>query len=99
MKAKAIWDEMLEKIEQRLVGWKRIYLSKGGWITLIKSTLSNLPTYYLSLFPLPAIVASQIEKLRQNFLWSGQREWYKFHLVGWTRCASQRGLVVWSFLI
>lgn len=52
-KAKSSWDEIVEKIERRLVGWKRMYLSKGGRLTLIKSTLSNLPTYFLSLFSLP----------------------------------------------
>jgi len=38
-------------------------LSKGGMITLIKSTLSNLPIYLMSLFPLLAGVANHIEKL------------------------------------
>jgi hypothetical protein len=28
-----------------------------------KSTLSNLPTYYLSLFPIPVGVANRLEKL------------------------------------
>jgi hypothetical protein len=49
-KAKSIWDGVVEKIERRLASWKRMYLSKGGRVTLIKSTLSNLPTYFLSLF-------------------------------------------------
>ena len=47
-----IWNPILEKIGQRLARWKRLYLSKGGRVTLIKSTLSNLPTYFLSLFPI-----------------------------------------------
>ena len=68
-KDKAIWNPILEKIERRLAGWKRLYLSKGGRVTLIKSTLFNLPTYFLSLFPIPATVANQIEKLQKNFLW------------------------------
>jgi hypothetical protein len=34
-KAKSIWDGIIEKIERRLAGWKRLYLSKGGRITLI----------------------------------------------------------------
>ena len=55
---KTIWNPILEKMERRLVGWKRLYLFKGGRVTLIKSTLSNLPTYFLSLFPIPAAVAS-----------------------------------------
>ena len=66
-KDKTIWNPILEKIEQRLAGWKHLYLSKGGRVTLIKSTLSNLPTYFLSLFPIPATMANQIEKLQRNF--------------------------------
>ena len=45
----SIWNPIIEKMERRLAGWKRLYLSKGGKVTLIKSTLSNLPTYFLSL--------------------------------------------------
>jgi hypothetical protein len=40
-----------------------MYLSKGGRITLLKSTLSNLSMYFMSLFPLSASVANCIEKL------------------------------------
>lgn len=43
-------------------------------LTLVKSTLSNLPTYFLSLFPQLAGVASQIEKLLYAFLWGDMGE-------------------------
>jgi hypothetical protein len=56
--AKSIWNGIVEKMECRLASWKRMYLSKGGRVTVIKSTLSNLPTYLLSLFPIPASVAN-----------------------------------------
>ena len=62
-KVQSIWDPIVEKLDRRLVGWKRMYLSKGGRLILIKSTLSNLPTYYLSLFPIPASVAQRIKKI------------------------------------
>ena len=42
---------------------------KGGRVTLIKSTLSNLPIYMLYLFPIPAYVAKNIEKIHRDFLW------------------------------
>jgi len=34
-KSKAIWCIFIEKVEWRLSGWKMMYLSKGGRITLI----------------------------------------------------------------
>jgi hypothetical protein len=40
-KAASIWNRVIEKEERRLAGWKKLYLSKGGRLTLIKSTLSK----------------------------------------------------------
>ena len=62
-KDKSIWNPILEKMERKLASWKKLYLSKGGRVTLIKNTLSNLPTYFLSLFPIPASVANRIARL------------------------------------
>jgi hypothetical protein len=36
-----IWDGFIEKIELWLASWKMMYLSKGGRVTYLKSTLSN----------------------------------------------------------
>jgi hypothetical protein len=48
-KSKAIWDGVIEKMEKMLASWKKIYLSEGGRLTLIKSTLSSFPLiFYLS---------------------------------------------------
>ena len=41
-----IWNPILEKMEKKLSGWKRLYLSKGGRLMLLKSTLSSLPTCF-----------------------------------------------------
>ena len=45
---------------------------------LLQSTLSSLPTYFLSLFIIPTYVANKIEKLQRDFIWSDN----KTHLVG-----------------
>ncbi len=82
-KVSSVWNPILENIERKLAGWKKLYLSKGGRLTLLKSTLSSLPTYYLSLFTIPNHVAERIEKLQRNFLWGGLGDGFKHHLVGW----------------
>jgi hypothetical protein len=87
-KAKSSWDEVVGTIERRLASWKRLYLSNGGRVTLIKSTLSNLPTYFLSFFPIPSSVASRIEKLYRDFLRGGIGEEFKYHLVSWSKVYS-----------
>jgi hypothetical protein len=71
-------------IERRLASWKMLYLSKGGRLTLIKSTLSNLPKYFMSLFPIPTGVANCIEKLQHNFLCARLGKVFKYHLVRWS---------------
>ena len=81
----SVWNPILERMERRLVDWKRMYLSKGGKVTLIKSSLSSLPTYFLSLLPLPGKVAKRIEKLQRDFMWNGIGGEPKMHLVNWAK--------------
>jgi hypothetical protein len=58
---------------------------KGGRLTLLKSTLSNLPTYLLSFFPIPLRVANRLDNIQKAFLWGGIGDEVKFHLVKWNR--------------
>ena len=62
-KTASIWNPILEKMEKKLSRWKRLYLSKGSRFTLLKSTLSSLPTYLLSLFTIPKAVAVGLESI------------------------------------
>lgn len=48
--SKELWNLVVEKVGRRLVSWKGHYLSKGGKLILLKSVLSSIPTYYLSVF-------------------------------------------------
>nr|XP_023889789.1 uncharacterized protein LOC112001857 [Quercus suber] len=83
-KEETIWNPVLERMERRLAGWKRLFLFKGGKITLIKSTLSSLPTYFLSLLRILVKVANRMEKIHRDFLWSGI-DAPKVPLVEWAK--------------
>jgi hypothetical protein len=87
-KSLSIWNGVIEKVERRLASWKKLYLSKGGRVMLIHSTLSSIPTYYLSLFPIPVSVTKKLEQLQNEFLWSGMGDETKFHLINWHRVCS-----------
>jgi hypothetical protein len=65
-----------------------MYLSKGGRVIPIKSTLSKLPTYFMSFFPLLAGVANHIEKFQCDFIWGGLGEEFKYNLVRWSKVCS-----------
>ncbi|CAL5323657.1 unnamed protein product [Camellia sinensis] len=94
---KSTWKPVLDTIKTRLTGWKRRLLSFAGRLTLIKSVLSNLPIYYLSLFRMPCGVVREIERLEASFLWGGNDLKRKVHLVKWTevtKSLNQGGLEI-----
>ena len=63
---------------------EEVVFVKRWRLTLLKSTFSSLPTYYLSLFTIPSHVANKIEKIQRDFLWGDS----KVHLVVWDKvCA------------
>ena len=78
-----VWDGVEERFKRKLAMWKKQYLSKGGRLTLIKSTLSNLPIYFMSLFVIPRKVRLRLEKIQREFLWGDMEERRKIHLVRW----------------
>ena len=68
------WDFLVDIFKKRLSSWKGSSLSIGGRVTLIKSVLENLPTYYLTLFKAPKKVIEKLEGIMKRFLWGGQEE-------------------------
>ncbi|KAJ9689585.1 hypothetical protein PVL29_014989 [Vitis rotundifolia] len=76
-------DGVEERFKRKLATWKKQYISKGGHLTLIKSTVSNLPIYFMSLFVIPKKVRLRLEKIQREFLWGDREERRKIHLVRW----------------
>ncbi|RVW69297.1 putative ribonuclease H protein [Vitis vinifera] len=84
------WDPVIERISRRLDGWQKAYLSLGGRITLLQSCLSHIPSYFLSLFKIPASVVAKVERMQRDFLWSGVGEGKRDHLVRWDAVCKSR---------
>lgn len=79
----AIWDPVLARMEKKLASWKGNLLSIGGRTILIKASLSSLPLYYMSLFPIPKGVLEKIIKIQRKFMWCGSTEKRGMTLVSW----------------
>ena len=60
-------------------------------LTLLKSTLSNLSIYCLSLFVIQKGVHSRLKQIKKEFLWQGNFLEKKPHLVNWyTVCINDK---------
>lgn len=64
---KRCWEPVIETFNNRLATWKKNFKSKRGRLTLIKSTLSNLPIYYLWIINIPINVAKKLEAIQCKF--------------------------------
>ncbi|RVW46790.1 Homeobox-DDT domain protein RLT2 [Vitis vinifera] len=90
-KSVAVWDGVEERFRKRLALWKRQFISKGGRITLIRSTLSSMPIYLMFLLRMPRVVSLRLEKIQRDFLRGGGALERKPHLVNWdTVCMDKR---------
>ncbi|GKD56786.1 RNA-directed DNA polymerase, eukaryota, reverse transcriptase zinc-binding domain protein, partial [Tanacetum coccineum] len=65
-----------------------------GRLSLIKSVLGNLPTYYLSIYSMPITVRNKLESMRNKFFIRGDQEDKKVTWVNWKKCMAIFGLVV-----
>ena len=77
-RSKDMWGPDVERVERKLSIWQRKYLSFRGWITLIKSSFSNIPVYYLSFYKMPKKVCLTLDRLRHDFLWEGNCDKRRF---------------------
>jgi hypothetical protein len=90
---KSSYQPLVQKIGNRLPGWKRKLLSYPGRETLVKSVLSSMPTYFMTAFKLPKWAILHIDRYRRSFLWRGNdpdRVQGGHCLVRWKNCIRPR---------
>jgi hypothetical protein len=65
---RAMLQPVIEKIGNRLPGWKKNFLSYPGRELLVKSVLSAMPSYFLTVHKMHVWGFSKIDRFRRNFL-------------------------------
>ncbi|CAJ2669949.1 unnamed protein product [Trifolium pratense] len=80
------FHNIIDKIQNKLSGWKQQCLSFAGRLTLSKSVLSSIPYYHMQYAKLPKSLCNEIEKIQRSFLWGDTDQSRRPHLVGWDVC-------------
>ncbi len=84
---------LLEKLDNRLAGWKGQLLSRAGRMVLLNAVLSTIPAFFCSAFRIPAWALKAIDKIRRGFLWKGKVLNNGFHcLVSWEQVCRPKSM-------
>ena len=76
---------VVDRVMNKLVGWKEKFLSFVGRTVLVKSIMSTIPNYVMQGEALPIHLCEKLDKINRDFLWGLTREKKKLHLVGWSK--------------
>ncbi|KAL8100419.1 hypothetical protein AgCh_032616 [Apium graveolens] len=80
-----------EKLQEKLQGWDKKKLSRGGKEILIKSVAQTLPNYTMSVFLLPIEVCKDLERAMCKFWWkTGPNRDRGIHWMSWERMSSRK---------
>nr|GEX87802.1 RNA-directed DNA polymerase, eukaryota [Tanacetum cinerariifolium] len=90
------WDDVISKVSSRLSKWKLKLLSIGGRLFILKSVLTSIPLYHMSIFKVPIGVLNHLESVRRNFFYGVDGSDRKLAWIGWTS-KKNGGLGVSSF--
>ncbi|GKC30738.1 RNA-directed DNA polymerase, eukaryota [Tanacetum coccineum] len=94
------WAEIILKLSSRLSKWKLKTLSSGGRLTLIKSVLTVIPLYHMSIFKVPICVLNNMESIRRNFFNGVEGSDRKLTWIAWKNVLASKekgGLRVSSY--
>ncbi|GKV15232.1 hypothetical protein SLEP1_g26031 [Rubroshorea leprosula] len=84
------WKLVIDNFSKKLAVWKVKSLSIGGRVTLLKSVLSALPIYFMSIFRIPKVVLHDLVSLQRKFLWGYTEDKSKLAWLSWEKVCRNR---------
>jgi hypothetical protein len=69
---RAMLQPVIQKLGDRLSGWKRNFFSYLGRELLVKSILLAMPAFFLIVFKISKWAHAKMDKYRRSFLWKGR---------------------------
>lgn len=81
---KDLFISVVDRIKQRAASWSTCHLSIVWKMTMVKSVITAVPTYYMSCFLIPVGLCKRIQSALTRFWWDGNDEKKKLCYVSWT---------------
>jgi hypothetical protein len=64
---KEAFQSIIDKVANKVEGWRAKTLSQAGRLTLIKSVVAAIPSYAMSTFLLPLSICRKLDRIFKNF--------------------------------
>jgi hypothetical protein len=77
------FESFIERIIQRINGWKEKILSIGGKEILLKAVAQAIPVYAMSVFQIPKGVCKRMTDAIAQFWWGDDENSNKMHWMAW----------------
>uniref|UniRef100_A0A803N7Q2 Reverse transcriptase zinc-binding domain-containing protein n=1 Tax=Chenopodium quinoa TaxID=63459 RepID=A0A803N7Q2_CHEQI len=87
---KEIFGFMVDRVKERLNAWNSLFLSPAGRLTLIKSVLSSLGTYVLSILKCPMGILKKINSIIAKFWWMGNKDCKGVYWKSWNHLTTPK---------
>eukprot|EP00253_Pinus_taeda_P006547 PITA_06547 len=84
------WQQIIEKIKNRLPSWSFRSLNIAGRLVLLKSFLQAIPIYPLSIMAAPKGVCTKMKEIFGKFIWGGPKQQRKWALVSWKNLTKRK---------
>jgi hypothetical protein len=78
------FQHLIDKVKNKLSGWKSSHLSFAGRVTLSKSVIQAIPVYSMMTTLIPKSCLLEIQKLQRGFIWGDEDHKRKLHSVRWS---------------
>ncbi|KAK9995734.1 hypothetical protein SO802_020420 [Lithocarpus litseifolius] len=78
-----VLQEVIDKVNSRLQGWKIKVLSQAARGSLIRSVSSSIPSYHMSSLLLPKSICKKLDSINRNFWWGIVEKKHGLFLRSW----------------
>ncbi|PKU65728.1 Putative ribonuclease H protein [Dendrobium catenatum] len=76
---------IINNVMKKLNSWGSKFLSLAGKITLVKTVILSIPSFYTTVSIIPKSILEEIEKLCRSFIWNKNNNGQGLNYINWNK--------------